>query len=66
MTTCPCGEPATTTPDLCPDCWAERLMLSREYAQRRLRQELRRGIESHHELAELQFKDEETLDAHAP
>ncbi len=56
---CPCGEPATTTPGLCRDCYAERLALIREFASHPHRHALRRRIEVHENLRELQFNDEE-------
>ena len=55
---CPCGEPATTTPGLCRDCYAERLALIREFASVRHRPALRRRI-AVHELRELQVNEED-------
>ena len=54
---CPCGEPATTTPGLCRDCWDERLALIRKFA--RHRHVLRRSIEVQENLRELQFNEGE-------
>ncbi len=56
---CPCGEPARTTPGLCRDCYAERLALIREFVTRRHQHALRRGIEVHENLRELQFNEED-------
>ena len=56
---CPCGEPATTIPGLCVDCYAERLALIRKFAGRRHRHALHRGIEVHENLRELQFNEED-------
>ena len=56
---CPCGELATKTSALCRDCYAERLALIREFASRRHRHDLRRGIEVHEDMRELQFNEED-------
>ncbi len=56
---CPCGEPATMTPGLCRDCYAERLALIREFASVRHRHALRRRIAVHENLRELQFNEED-------
>ena len=47
------------TPGLCRDCYAERLALIREFASHPHRHALRRRLEVHENLRELQFNDEE-------